>query len=36
LAERFKEAQSWKNKLVDYVIGAAIGAGLSIILKVIF
>ena len=36
LAERFKKAQDWKNKLVDYVIGAAIGVSFSIALQAIF
>ena len=36
LVERFKKAQGWKNKLVDYVIGAAIGVAFSIALQAIF
>jgi predicted HTH transcriptional regulator len=36
LSERFKKAQSWKNKSIDYIIGAAIGAAFSIALQVIF
>lgn len=36
LAGRFKKAQDWKNKLVDYIIGAAIGVAFSIALQAIF
>jgi predicted HTH transcriptional regulator len=36
LTERFKKAQNWKNKLVDYIIGAAIGAAFSMAIQSIF
>lgn len=36
LFERFKKSQSWKGKLVDYVVGAAVGVAFSIALQAIF
>ena len=36
LSERFTKSQSWKNKLLDYVVGAAVGAAFSIALQIFF
>jgi len=33
LFERFKKSQSWKSKLLDYFVGAVIGAAFSIALQ---
>lgn len=36
LSERFKKSQGWKSKLLDYVVGAAVGAAFSIALQALF
>jgi predicted HTH transcriptional regulator len=36
LAERFKKSQGRKSKLLDYVIGAAVGAAFSMALQLLF